>query len=296
MSDSSATREQDFCYRHPDRRSYILCQRCHRTICPECSVDASVGVHCVECVRDAQKAARKNQPGPLTKLQRWFNFSETPVTISLIVGMFIIWGLQFLIPGFTEAFWYSPMYTEFWLTQLGVPFEPWRMLTANFLHSTSGIFHILLNMFSLYILGQNLERMFGKSRFLVLTLVSGFGGSLAVQLFAEMNTAVVGASGAIFGMLGAYFAISRKLTGKINQSLIVILGLNLVAGFVLPGISWQSHVGGLLVGAAVAYCFLKWGRQGGSKKEKLAVMTLSIVLVLISLAAAAILWPFNPYA
>src|SRR5690606_20489248 len=104
-----------------------------------------------------------------------------------------------------------------------------------------------------------------------LTLISGFGGSVAVQLFSELNSAVIGASGAIFGMLGAYFSISRTLTGKINPGLLAILGLNLAAGFVLPGISWQAHVGGLVVGAAVAFCFLKWGRRAGSQKEKVAV-------------------------
>ena len=294
MSDSTVRREQDFCYRHPDRRSYILCQRCHRTICPECSVDAAVGVHCVECVRDAQKQARKNQPGPLTKLQRWFSFSETPVTISLIVLMVGIWGVQWLIPAFTSWFLYSPLYTEFTFTQAGaIPYEPWRMVTANFLHSTGSVFHILLNMFSLYILGQNLERMFGRTRFLALTLISGFGGSVAVQLFSELNSAVIGASGAIFGMLGAYFSISRTLTGRVNPGLLAILGLNLVAGFVIPNISWQAHIGGLVVGAAVAFCFLKWGRQRGTQKEKIAVAALVAVLIAISLVASAVLWPFR---
>jgi len=154
----------------------------------------------------------------------------------------VVFGAQWLTGGgVTEWLLYWPPLTAI---------EPWRMVTTVFVHSTASPFHILFNGFSLYVLGTLVERLVGHGRFVALFLLAGFGGSVAV-LWLAPAVAVVGASGAIFGLFGALFVIQRSFGGA-NVQLLIVLALNLVMGFVVPGISWQAHIGGLLTGAAVA--------------------------------------------
>ena len=144
----------------------------------------------------------------------------------------------------TQLLIYYPPFTEF---------EPWRMLTALFLHAN--VLHILFNMYALFIFGPILEHGLGRWRFLALYLLSGLAGSVAV-LFLAPGIAVLGASGAIFGLFSAFFVIQRHMGGNSLQMLIVI-GLNLAIGFIVPQVAWQAHVGGLVVGALVALVFLR---------------------------------------
>lgn len=130
--------------------------------------------------------------------------------------------------------------------------EPWRFITSLFVHASP--LHILSNMFSLFMLGPGIERLIGHWRFAVLYFLSGIGGGVAVLLLLP-NTPALGASGAIFGLLGAYFIIARRLGGNITQ-IVVIIGINLAIGFYVPSIAWQAHVGGLIVGAIVALIYL----------------------------------------
>ena len=269
MSEPSANPD-NFCYRHPDRQSYILCQRCGRTVCTDCQTQAAVGVHCPECVKEARAGAPRRRPRILGSLRR---SSDTPVvTYGLIAVTVLVYLLQ-ILPGstVTDALLYYGPYTYS---------EPWRMMTALFVHSEGSLLHILFNMFSLFIFGPILEGLIGRARFLALYLVSGFGGSVAVLLLAP-TTPVVGASGAIFGLLGAYFVIQRKLGGN-NVQLLIVIGLNLVIGF-LPGtnIAWQAHVGGLIIGCAVALVYLRT-RRIDQKVLQIALVA-GIVAALIAL-------------
>jgi len=235
----------NFCYRHPDRQSFILCQRCGRTICAECQTQAAVGVHCPECVKDARARAPKRKPAIVTALRR---SSDRPVvTYAIMVVTVLVYVAQFLSGGVVyELFGYAPIYTSF---------EPWRMITSAFLHSPTSLLHIVFNMYSLFIFGPILEHLLGRVRFIALYLISAFGGSLAVLLLAD-NVYVVGASGAIFGLLGAFFVIQRKLGGNSLQ-LVIVIAINLAIGFFVPNIAWQAHVGGLVAGAAVAFVYLQ---------------------------------------
>ncbi|MEO7124440.1 MAG: rhomboid family intramembrane serine protease [Lacisediminihabitans sp.] len=161
-----------------------------------------------------------------------------------------------------------------------VPTEPWRMLTALFLHAS--FIHIGLNMFSLYIFGPILERMLGRTRFIVLYLLSGFGGSLAVLLI-DPSIPVLGASGALFGLFTAFFVIQRGLGGNGN-SLLGLIALNLVIGFI-PGlnIAWQAHVGGLVVGAAVAWVMMRTRRVDQRTSQILLLVGVAVVLVALTM-------------
>jgi len=164
--------------------------------------------------------------------------------------------------------------------------EPWRMVTSLFVHSTGSILHLGLNMVSLFLFGPMLERAVGRLRFLVLYLLSGFGGSVAVLLLSY-GTPVLGASGAIFGLLGAFFVIQRKFGGN-TTGLLVVIGLNLVAGF-WPGtnISWQAHVGGLIVGAAVALVYLR--TRGREQRTLQILLVTGIFIALVAITAVRVL-------
>lgn len=264
-----------YCYRHPDRQSYILCQRCGRTICTECQTQAAVGVHCPECIREARASEPRRKPAILRTLRRPGN--APVVTYSLIGVTALVYVLQ-MLPG-------SPVTNALAFFGPFTPTEPWRMITALFVHSQGSLLHILFNMFSLFIFGPLIEGMVGRARFLALYLVAGLGGSVAVLVLAPV-TPVVGASGAIFGLLGAYFVIQRKLGGN-NVQILIVIGLNLVIGF-LPGtnIAWQAHLGGLIAGAAVAFVYLRTRRRD-QRTVQLALVA-GIVVALIAITVIAI--------
>jgi membrane associated rhomboid family serine protease len=159
--------------------------------------------------------------------------------------------------------------------------EPYRFLTTAFLHSTS-IFHILFNMVALWMVGPFLESLLGRARYIALYLVAAVAGSVGVVLFASPTgsawfTGVVGASGAVFGLFGAVLVVLRRL-GQSARSFLTIIVLNLVMGFVVPGIAWQAHVGGLIVGAGLgaAYAYAPAGRR---REVGVAATVIAAVLV-----------------
>jgi membrane associated rhomboid family serine protease len=202
------------------------------------------------------------------------------VTYSLIGITLVVFVLQILpvIGGqVTGALWYAGVYSH------PGSFEPWRMITAMFVHSTSFIFHVLLNMYTLWIFGQLLEQLLGRWRFLALYLIGGFAGSVGVLLLSDPLTPVVGASGAIFGLMGAFLVIQRRLGGDAKQ-LLVLLAINLVIGFI-PGmnIAWQAHLGGLIGGAVVGLIFVETRKRDQQKLQVILLVAFSLVLVLLSL-------------
>ncbi len=181
--------------------------------------------------------------------------SDQPrVTISLIMINLVIWLLQ-VIPGstVTTTLLYAPLLTVI---------EPWRMLTAGFVHSPDSFWHILLNAYSIYIFGRVIEPMLGPARFLALYLISIFGGSAMVLWLSEPVVPVVGASGAFFGLMGAYLIMLRAI-GDNSGLLVGLIAVNLAFGFLVPGISWQGHLGGLLAGMAVTAVYARTRYKSG---------------------------------
>lgn len=282
----------DYCFRHKDRVSFTLCQRCGRTICSECQHVSAVGVLCADCVRAAQPGAQQRFQRATTRGARLVAEKDTPiVSYALIAICAVVFVAQLLsdflgVGDVTGALWYAPLYS------LPEIFEPWRMLTSMFTHSTSFLMHILFNMYALWLFGPGLERMLGRAWFLALYLLSGFGGGLAEMLWpyfaanpvAAMQTATVGASGAIFGLLMATLVAYRAQNVNIT-SLAVMVGINFAIGL-LPGvsISWQGHLGGMVVGA-VTMSLLLWQRGSRQGAARLAVMAaFTAVLVLTSFA------------
>lgn len=270
-----------FCYRHPDRQSYILCQRCGRTICPECQTQAPVGVICPECMREQRATTPRTKPAALTRMRSAADRGAPVVTYALIGITALVYVLQW-VPGLgvTNAWFFSPVF----MTE--VLFEPWRALTSVFLHSTSLLFHILLNMYTLWIFGRLLEPMLGRVRFLALYLISGLAGSVGVVAFAAPNAQVLGASGAIFGLMGAFVVIQRRLGGNMTQ-LYILLAINLAIGFI-PGanISWQAHLGGLIGGALVGLVFLETRKPSQRGLQIGLLVGLTVALIAIGIVVA----------
>lgn len=227
------------CYRHPDRVTGIRCTRCERPICPECMIAAPVGFQCPDCVALASRQVR--QP---TTVAGATLIARPVVTYSLIGITAAIYLAQMAIGVNAVAGDYG-----MWPVGIAVNGEWWRLVSAAFLHGS--FLHIAFNMYVLFALGPTLERILGHGRYLALYLLAALGGGVASYVFSDLRTVSVGASGAIFGLMGALVVAGRRLKYDITQVL-VLLGINVVIGFIAPGVDWRAHLGGLVTGAAVA--------------------------------------------
>jgi membrane associated rhomboid family serine protease len=268
------------CPRHPDRVSYVTCQRCGRPACPECQRPAAVGVHCVDCVREASKSVRSRVTVFGAKVQPG---ARPVVTITMIALCVLVFLIDRVDPALRLAFTFSPAAGEV---------EPWRMLTTAFLHARGsfGIVHLGFNMVALWFTGPFLEQALGRVRFLALYLVSALGGSVAVLLLTPLelwNRGAVGASGAVFGLFGAVAVVMLRLKMR-NSSIFSVIGMNLVITFLIPNISWQAHLGGLLTGAAIAAVFAyvpkKLQKTGGIA----GVAAIAVVLIVAAVIRYAL--------
>ena len=256
-----AVEQAPVCPRHPDREAYVRCQRCLRPTCPECQRPAAVGIQCVDCVAEGARSMRQ--------VRTVFGGSVTdgrPVVTMALIGICVgVYLLQRVVPGLTSQVAFVPV--------LGQS-EPWRFVTSAFAHSPGNLLHIAFNMYALWIMGQYLEPLLGRARFVAVYLLSAVGGSVVYLLFAApptidmiargdgglWYTPAVGASGAVFGLFGAFLVLQRSL-GRSAAGMYVVIGINAVLGFVLPGIAWQAHLGGLLTGAACAAAIANLGKR-----------------------------------
>lgn len=300
MTSAEFARNRDnFCYRHPDRQSFVLCQRCLRTICTECQTPAAVGVICPECLRAQQQSATAAQK----RAQRRWGRSTAPagavalggrpvMTYGIIVVTAVVYVLQ-LVPGLSVQSWlqFAGVYV---IPQAGF-FQPWRALTVLLVHG--GIWHIAFNMLALWMIGRSLEPLLGRWRFLTLYLISGLGGSVAVALLTDPLQPVVGASGAIFGLFGALLVIGRHIGANIT-TIAVLIAINFALPFVqglLAGsmaavaISWQAHLGGLIAGALVGFIFART-RARTQRGVQIALLVATPVVLCILLAVPATLF------
>ena len=255
MTDAAAP---PVCPRHPDRVSYVSCQRCGRPVCPECQRPAPVGIQCVDCVK--QEAQRR---GPLLNRLGFVSATGTPwVTYGLIAANVLAYVFGMYVLGYARwvvdwALW--PWFTD---SIFGVGTEPYRWVSSGFLHF--GLLHIAMNMFVLWQFGTQLEPALGRVRFALLYAVSLLGGSAMIVLVGgDGGSPHGGASGAIFGLIAAFAVVLLKLKMP-AQSLIASAGIWLLAGFFIGGISWQGHLGGAIAGAVAMFAMLK----GVDKRQK----------------------------
>ena len=200
--------------------------------------------------------------------------SAIPVTSTLLTLNVLIWLGQISPLGylFTNQFFFAPLFA---------PFEPWRMLTAGFVHDWNGPWHILLNSYAIWIFGRQLEPMLGALRFLVLYLSSIFGGSVAVLWLSDPRIPVVGASGALFGLMGAYFIVLRTIGGNPTQ-IFALIAINFSLGFFVSGISWEGHLGGLVTGLLIALVYARNRNPKQSAQRFVGVFLILLALVALS--------------
>ncbi|GAA2009513.1 rhomboid family intramembrane serine protease [Nakamurella flavida] len=265
---------QPACTWHADRATGLACTRCGRPACPECLRPASVGFHCRACV--AEGRATTVQPTTIAGSR----FGQQPVVtyalIAVNVAIFLVTAIQarsgMQLGGST---WFAQGSL---LPELVASGEWWRLLTSGFLHVS--VPHVALNMLSLYVLGLPLERILGRGRFVVVYLLALLGGSAAVMLFSDPLGPTAGASGAIFGLMGALVVTFRRLKYDPRQ-LLTIVALNLVLSLTLSGISWQAHLGGLAVGAAVGAVMVYPPRVVRNRWQLWGSVGILAVLVLI---------------
>ena len=257
-------------------------------MCGECQVASAVGLLCPECVREATPSGAKRAGRATRVLGRRIGMLQAPVTTAIIAISAVVFVLQLLTHYFasdqvTLALWYAPLYS------MPEAFEPWRMATVMFTHSTGFLLHILFNMYALWLFGRELELRIGRTVFAVLYLFAGLGGSLGVMLWGYVQpetllTPTVGASGAIFGVMGAVL-VGLKAVQADTKSLLVMLAINVGIGF-LPGarISWQAHLGGLLVGALTMFIIVR--TQGPRKRGARITFLIIEGLALVALSFA----------
>ena len=254
------------CYKHPDRKAGVVCQRCDRPICPQCMHQASVGFHCPECTKSGkQKVYTRANMGVLNR----------PVVTQILIGINALVFLAGIDGGnsfsrgggrfFVDGALFGPLVADG---------EVWRILTAGFLHA--GLIHIGFNMLLLFQLGSILEPAVGRARFAAVYFTSLLCGSFGVLLL-DPNAATVGASGAVFGLMGAMFIAQRSRGfGSLTSGVGPIIVVNLLITFSIPNISIGGHVGGLAGGLASGWLLYEGARTMGKQQALAAVIGLGI--------------------
>jgi membrane associated rhomboid family serine protease len=264
----------DTCYRHPNRETGVHCSNCGRPICPDCMTPTPVGMRCPECASQR------------TKVRTLRSTTNEPVVTYVLIAINVILFLAEGRFGVGSQSGGSTLYDKFALFgPLVANGDWWRIVTSGFLHA--GLLHIFFNMYLLYLLGQMLEPAIGSVRFGLIYAVSLLAGSLGA-LVVSPNAVTVGASGAVFGLMGAA-AVELRARG-INPFETNIGGLivfNLIFSFVFSGISIGGHIGGLIGGALAGFVFLEADRRRIPSQLAIALsVALAAVVAALAISVA----------
>jgi membrane associated rhomboid family serine protease len=290
------------CYRHPSRETYVRCTRCDRPICPDCMNVASIGHQCPECVAEGRRSSRPVRTAFGGRVARRTGVATmTLIAINVIVMLISIstggsravagggWGG--LLGGSTPltdalaVIGYAPYVPGG--AEHGVAAGEWyRLVTAMFVHY--GLLHLLLNMYALWILGRDLERVLGPLRFTALYLLAGLGGNVAAYFLTAPNAATAGASTAVFGLMAAIFVILKRLNLSVAPILPVIV-INVIFTFTIANISVAGHLGGLAVGAIVAAIMAYAPRDRRALVQGVGCAAVLLFLIILAVYRTAVL-------
>ncbi len=269
------------CYRHSGRETGVSCSSCGRPICPDCMTPTSVGMRCPECARER------------TKVHTAASLVGNPVVTYVLIAVNVVLWLAELATGAGGGqggglvYGYGALYGP----AIAEGHQYWRLVSSAFLHSNQlpfGVLHIGFNMYILLYLGRLLEPAIGRVKFLVVYVTALLCGSFGALLLTPMS-ATVGASGAVFGLMGAAVVVMRGRGIDPWQSGIgPLIVLNLILTFSFRGtISIGGHIGGLIGGAVAAYVLVELGaRQRSAALPLLGCGVLSAVAVVASIAVA----------
>jgi membrane associated rhomboid family serine protease len=286
-----STAETRYCYRHPDRETGLSCSDCGRPICADCATFAPVGIRCPDHAGVRKGPAKRIRPRPVRRAPGIALASgRAPITRALIainLAVYLITASQgaglnapggalydkFVLIGSNAHFFAAP-------PDLAHNHEWWRLATSMFLHAS--ILHIAFNMYALWVIGTPVEQYLGRTRYVGLYLVSGLAGGAGAVVQAPF-VPVVGASGAIFGILGAMLIIEWQITGRLAGNAMTWIVINLIISFAIPNISWGGHIGGLIGGILITLAYAHW-RDGRAQHGQIAIPG---VLGLIAVAAGS---------
>lgn len=268
------------CYRHKGVETAVSCSECGRPICPDCMVFAPVGIHCPECSH--QREARAQKARPKQNVRQLARAGSNDIVARALVGLIVLIYLgQVAESGDINGTSGELFFNGALLGPAVDDGDWWRLVTSGFLHS--GPIHILFNAAILWWFGRPLEALIGSGRFLALYTISLLAGSAGALLLSP-NAATVGASGAIFGVLGAGLVLERRGIYVFGGAALPIVAFNVVLSFVFPRISIGGHLGGLIGGALVILVFSRFGRANPAYTKT----TPLVVLGLIAIAVAAV--------
>jgi membrane associated rhomboid family serine protease len=261
------------CYRHPDRPAPIGCSRCGRPVCLPDAIDAPVGYLCPECAAP---------PPHVQRAQRRVAAAQSGRATSVLLGIIgVVYLGQLAIP-------------DLWVR--GALFGPaiaagewWRVLTSGFLHAQSFILHVAFNSYLLYQLGRLLEPGIGSSRFLAVWFAGLFGGS-AGALLLTWSAPTIGASGAVFGLMGGAMVLMRRRgINPWQTSIGTLVLINLVFTVVAPGVSLGGHLGGLAGGALAAVVLGGRGRADADLARVWGIVAgLAVLAVVLGVAGPVV--------
>jgi membrane associated rhomboid family serine protease len=305
-ADGGGASDRPACYLHPGRPALLRCSRCEQPICGDDAIEAPVGYQCPRCAQGGQPVRRMVDVA-----------QHAPVTRALVGVIAVLFVVTSVVPAVTTNFglrpivltpegvaalaslaaWYEP-------TQLArVIGEPWLLLTSGFLHAN--LMHVGFNGLLLWQLGHLLEPLLGRGRYVALYTAGLFGGSLGVVLVSWVSVLAgvsgidlvgrilggnplqltIGASGAVFGLMGAAMVVLRaRGVNPWRTSIGTLVALNLVLTFIVPAISVGGHLGGLLAGVVAGRLLMVDREQAATRRN--AVLGLALAMVVVSLVLA----------
>lgn len=260
------------CYRHPNRETGVACSNCDRPICPDCMTPTSVGMRCPECARQRTKVKTVRSMSPSAPTVTYVLIAINVIAF-LASGAFGVGGAG----GGGELFRKGALNGP----AVHVGHEYYRLVTSGFLHAN--FLHIAFNMYLLYVLGRMLEPAIGSARFAAIYVVSLLGGSFGALLVTP-NVNTVGASGAVFGLMGAaFFELRNRGIDPFQAGIGGLIVINLIFSFVLSNISVGGHIGGLVFGSLAALAFHAVERRRLPAGAGLAA---SVLLAVVAVAGA----------
>jgi membrane associated rhomboid family serine protease len=288
-----STVETRYCYRHPDRETGLSCSECGRPVCADCANFAPVGIRCPDHAGVRRTPATRLKPRPVRRAPGdALATNRAPVTYTLIAVNLAIYlvtvaqGRGLSAPGgslFDRMVLYGPFVAHG---------DWWRLVTTMFLHAS--VLHIAFNMFALWVIGRPVEQYLGSARYIGLYFVSGLAGSAGALV--QTGGVTVGASGAIFGILGAMLIIEWQVTGSLAGQAASLIAINLVISFAIPGISWGGHVGGLIGGILVMLAYAHWSDRGRAQYGQLGLGGVLGLIVVAAGSVALAYWRVRGYA
>jgi membrane associated rhomboid family serine protease len=271
------TTERTVCYRHPRVETGVRCSDCGRPICTDCMVFGPVGIRCPEC---------SGQPTGAKKTVHRVRTAGERAPAGVVTIAFVVLNVVVFLGEIASGSGWQALSGRIY--EEGALYGPavangdwWRLITAAFLHASP--IHLLFNMLMLWWFGRSLEYALGPGRYLGLYFASALAGTAGALLLSPA-TPSVGASGAVFGILGAGLVLERRRVYVFGGSALGIVAINLILTFAISNISIGGHLGGLAGGVACMLLFMRFGRSVPLlSREGLPALASSVGIAVVSI-------------